>query len=99
MVNWAIIVLIIIGLYVVYRTTGMRFGKTWTFLIWILVLFFIISFGYILTLPDVDVTNFDGLSDAIKIYFFWLGSFFDNAGTIAGQVVGTDWGGNFTSAK
>ncbi len=96
MVNWAIVVLIAIGFFIIYRSTGMKWGKTWTFAVWMIVLFFIVSFGYVLTLPQVDSGSLEGVMSAVKIYFIWLGSFFDNASTIAGQVIGTDWRGNIT---
>ena len=95
MVSWALIILIIIGLVIFFKTTGVRFGATWTVIVGILILFFVVSFGYVVTQVE-DVNSFEGLTVAMKAYVFWLGGAFDNAAGITGNVINTDWDGNLS---
>ena len=96
MISWILIVLVVLGLFLFFKTTGVRFGKTWTYVMGVLIFFFIITFGYVITRPGIDVTSFEGFVSAIKSYVVFLGSIFDNAATITGDVVKTNWTGNVT---
>jgi len=96
--SWMLIVLVLVALVIFFKTTGVRFGKTWTIFIGFIILFFMITFGYLMT--QVEVNDFDSLTSAFKIYFTWLGGIFDRVGGITGDVVKTDWTANLTdSAK
>jgi len=97
MVSWIFVILVLAALIIFFKTTGVRFGKTWTFLIGFVILFFVLSFGFLVTRPDVDVTTFDGFVSAFKTYFVWLGGIFDKAGGITGEVVRTDWTTNLSN--
>ena len=96
MVSWIIILLGIIGLYIFIKSTGFQYSSTWTWFIGGLVIFVLVTFGYVITRPEVHVNDLGGLANAIKIYFVWLGSLFDQASSITGNVVNTDWTSNLT---
>jgi hypothetical protein len=96
MISWIVIILVLVAMLVFFKTTGVRFGKTWTILIGSIIFFFVLTFGYLITQSGVKVSNFDGFVSAIQIYFTWLGSFFDNLGNIGGNVINTNWTSNLT---
>ena len=96
MANLILIGLVLVALIIFFKTTGVRFGKTWTFFIGAIMLFFVLTFGYMLT--QVQVSDFGSFTDAFKIYYTWLGDFFDKAGTITGEVVNTDWAANLSDS-
>jgi ABC-type multidrug transport system permease subunit len=95
MISWILVALVIVALIIFFKTTGVRFGKTWTFMIGILILFIVLTFAYVV-LQVGEIDTFDGFVFAIKAYLSWLGSFFDNAATVGGEVSKVDWGANFT---
>ena len=97
MVSWLLIILILIGVYIFIKSTGFQYSRTWAWVIGGLVIFFLVTYGYIITRPGIDVNTLGGLTESFKIYFSWLGSLFDKAGGITGQVTNTDWRANFTS--
>ena len=99
MVNWALVIIIVIGFVIFYKSTGVRWGKTWTYVIGSLVIFFVVTFGYLLTRPDINLASFDGFVHAFNAYFTWLGSIFDKVGGITGEAIRTDWTGNLSKIK
>ena len=99
MVSWLLIILVVIGLYIFIKFTGFQYSGTWTWLIGAIVIFFLINFGYLITRPGVDVNSFSDFISIFNNYFTWLGSIFDNAASITGEAVKTDWAGNLTTKK
>ena len=98
MVNWLLIILVVSGLFLFFKLNpGARYGKTWSFLIGGVILFFLITFGYVITRPEVGVDDFASFVDGIKVYFVWLKALFSQASTITGDVVSIDWDGNISS--
>lgn len=59
-----------------------------------LFLFLVGSLGYVYFTNDVNVGNFDGVLDAVKLYFSWLDAFFDNLGDITTFAIKQDWTGS-----
>ena len=95
--SFLLILLIIIVLYIFVKTTGFQYSRTWTFVIGLLLLFFLVTFAYVVKNYGGDVSSFTGVSSALKTYFAWLGSFFKNIKSITGNVINADWGGNVTN--
>lgn len=91
MFNWVLVVLVAVGLVVLFKTTGVRFGKAWTFFIAGLIIFFLVTFGFVITRPGVDVASVGGFTDSIGVYFDFLSNLANNADTITGNVVNTNW--------
>ncbi len=56
-----------------------------------MLLFFAFSLTHIHNKYDVDYTSFDGITQAGKIYFLWMKSFFGNLGGVTGYAVEQDW--------
>ena len=96
MISWIVVILVLVAMFIFFKTTGVRFGKTWTILIGFIIFFFVLTFGYLITKSGAEVSSFDGFVSAIRIYFTWLGGFFDNLGNIGGNVISTNWTGNFS---
>jgi hypothetical protein len=59
--------------------------------------FLVTSVGIVYFAHDIDLKSFDGIVEATKIYFIWLGNFFDNVGDATGYVINQDWSANFTT--
>jgi hypothetical protein len=101
-VGWIVLVLVFLGIFIFLKLSpGMRFGRTWTLVVGLLIGFFVITLGYVLSRPDVsaNLSSFDGVMSALKIYVTWIGTIFNKATTISGNVINTDWTSNLTSSK
>ena len=96
MINWILIVIILIGIYIFIKSTGFQYSNTWAWIIGCAVVFFVLTFGFVITRPGVDVGTVEGLTNALKIYFVWLGSIIKNTAGITGQAFNVDWTGNVT---
>ena len=95
MVSWILVLLVIIALVVFFKTTGVRFGHTWTILIGAVILFFVVSFGYVISKTG-SIDSFESFVVLIRTYVVWLGGAFDNAATITGDVINSNWSGNIS---
>ncbi len=96
MISWILVILVVAGLIVFFKTTGIKFGKSWTIFIGSTIFFVVLTFGYVITRPGIDLTSFDGFVHASEVYFVWLGSLFDNAAKVTGYAVNTNWTANVT---
>lgn len=56
-----------------------------------IVLFFAFSLNHIHDKYDVNLTSFEGIIQAGKIYFYWFTSVFKNVGDVSGYAVKKDW--------
>jgi len=61
------------------------------------VVYLVYAFYVIYATYDLDITSFDGIIRAGKIYFSWFESIFANLGKISGYAVRQDWVLNATS--
>ena len=66
--------------------------QLWAFFLIALILFIYISFALTTRSHDIDYTSFSGITNALKVYFSWLGSVFVNFESIVGHAIGLDWG-------
>ena len=99
MVSFLLIIFIVIGFYIFIKSTGFQYSSTWTWLIGALVIFFLITFGYLVTRPGVSISSLSDFVSVFDTYFTWLGSIFDSASSITGEAVKTDWTSNLTTQK
>lgn len=92
--NFIIIVLLLLAAALVFLF--LKFKETrhkLTFVIAGLLLFFlIVSVWQLYTSNSLDFTSYDGVIDAGRVYFSWLGGVFDNMVKIAGYAVDLNWG-------
>ena len=58
----------------------------------VLVLFLVASFGQLYVSNDLNLTSFDGIVKAGKVYFGWLGNAADNLFKVSTYAVKQDWG-------
>ena len=95
MVNWIIVALVIVLAFVVFKFKEMRhrFGLITIIVILLLATF---SFSVVSSKNNVDLSTFDGLVTAGKIYFSWIGGAFSNLKSISGFAVKQDWSANST---
>lgn len=65
----------------------------------VLALFFIfmVSAGYVYLMYDLDISSFDGLLDASKLYFFWLTDVFHTGARVTSYAIQQDWSVNMTN--
>ena len=92
--TWIIIVLVLIGIMIflfksvnhVYVLTMVKENFFYFFMIAIFI-FLAISLTRIHSRYDIDLTSYDGLVQAGKIYFSWLGNVFSNFGKITGYAL------------
>jgi len=57
---------------------------------------FMLSAGYVFFAYNVNLTSIDGVVDATKIYFSWVGNIFHNTVRVSGYAIHQDWGINTT---
>lgn len=91
-----IVVFVIVVLVYLYRSQAIH-GPVINFLIAALLLFVVLSLGYVYLNSDVDISNLDGWVELSKSYFHWLGALLKNTGNIAGYAVKQEWGINSTN--
>lgn len=96
MINWVIIVAILIAVVVFFKMGNARQSVT-NFLTVGLLLFFLLTFGYVTTVTDADFTSFDGIVEGLRFYFSWLANLGRNAWSITGNAINMDWGTNITN--
>lgn len=93
---------IIIGALIVIALILLKFKeirhRLGLFTIITLLLFFVVSFGYITKSNNIDLGSFDGVVKVSKIYFTWLRGVFTNVVSITGNVIHQDWGLNSTDS-
>ncbi len=98
--NWFIVILTILAvvfIFVILKFKEFRHKIGFLFIL-LLLLFFGFSVLQIYK-TDADLGSFDGVVSAVKIYFVWLGSIFDNIVGISGYAINQDWGLNKTLTK
>ena len=67
-----------------------------------LILFTYFSFSAIINTHDVDLKSVEGLTEAGRLYFVWIGALFGNFKSITSHAVKLDWqddGENLISDK
>jgi len=96
--GWILIGLVMVVIFTaVFKTQDAVFvfalikKYMFVFITILLLLFFTFSIFKVSTTNDVDITNFDGIVDAGKLYFAWFASLFQNLGQITGYAVNQDW--------
>ena len=92
---WLLIVLLIVLLMVLFKAKEVRHKISLIAIVGIF-LFLIFSFIQIYQSHKADLTTFDGIVKAGKIYVSWLGQLFGNIGKTVGFAVKQDWGINST---
>ena len=90
---WVLLILVFIALMVLFKFKEIRhqFGLV---VIAMLFLFLAFSVYSVYSKHKVDLTTFDGVVEAGKIYVTWLGGVGHNIVKVTGYAVHQDWGFN-----
>ncbi|MBS3071560.1 hypothetical protein J4408_01075 [Candidatus Pacearchaeota archaeon] len=72
-------------------------GNVFNIIVMGLIIFVIISSGYVYLNGDFTIKSFNDFSIFARTYFSWLASFFTNAKGVAGYVINQNWVGNITN--
>lgn len=88
--NWIIIAALIVLAFAFLR---LRHVKHKVFLISfiIILLFLYTTASQVLSNYDIDWKSFSGVEKGAKVYFSWLGGFFDNLKILTANAVKMDW--------
>jgi len=90
MISWIIVVvLLVIGIFAI-RMNHFR-HKIFIVGLLLFALFLYGSLVVVSSLNDFDLKTSEGIMDAGKLYFGWLGNGFKNLKTITGNAIGMDW--------
>ena len=94
--NWWLIAIIVVGglLLLRFKEVRHRFGLMVTL---ILIIFFVASVGQLYATHNLDLSSFDGIVSAGKVYFSWLGNALGNTLKVTSYVVKQDWSVNSTN--
>ncbi len=57
----------------------------------LLILSFYFSFSSVIKGKDIDLKTFEGMKEAGKLYFLWLGHAFKNVKTVTANAVDMNW--------
>ncbi len=62
-----------------------------------LIVFLSFVFYRVYSTHDIDLTSYNGIIEAGKLYLLWFKSAFDNLGSITGYAINQDWVLNSTN--
>lgn len=98
MVSW---VLIVIGLLVLLVAL-VKFKEVRSHLFYrtigVVLVIFLASLAYVWIKGGINLTTYQGFLQLGQSYYSWLGSLFNNMGSVTGYAVQHDWGVNSTAA-
>jgi hypothetical protein len=63
----------------------------------LLILFTYISFSSVIKGKNLDLKTFNGVKEAGKLYFLWLGNIFNNMKVVTSNAINMSWSVNDTS--
>lgn len=97
MIGWIIIgILVVLGVFLVkFKEVRHRGGL---FFLLFMAIFFVATMGHVYSKTQLDLSTFDGIVAACKVYFSWLGSVAHNIIQIGGYAIKQDWGVNVSSS-
>ena len=93
MVNWIIILVGIVAIFVASKIIHFNHWKhrIITIALIVLALFIYASFSAVTSSHHLDVKTAKGVFEASKIYVMWLGQAFSNLKSLTGNAVHMDW--------
>ncbi len=91
--NWVLIIAGVVVLFLFLRFREIRHRVTHIVIILVVVLL-VGSIAQVYFSNDVDLGSFDGIANAGKLYFSWLGTVFVNVGKVSTYAVYQDWSGS-----
>ncbi len=95
-ISWLIIGILVVVAFLLLRFKEVR-HRIGLFTIILLLLFFIISIGYVTKVNHVNVSTFDGVAQVSQFYFVWLKGVAKNLVGITGYAIKQNWAINATN--
>jgi hypothetical protein len=97
MVNPVLVLVIVlaIAIWLIIEFKRFRHKILAVFLILLLV-FTYFSFSAVIKGKELDLKTVDGMKQAGKLYFLWLGNAFKNVKVVTSNAINMDWRGNET---
>ncbi len=93
---WVIIAFIIISVLLIIKIANEKQAIAIKLLL-VLFVFFLVTAAYVYVKYDVDLSDFDGITKATRIYFSWLGQIWGNVKGVSGYIVDQQWALNSTN--
>jgi len=87
---WIWIGVILLVLIVLFKFKEVR-HKLGLVIVAVFIIFLLISVTQVYTSNEVDLTTFDGVVYAAKVYFNWLGGVFHNVIKVSNYAIHQDW--------
>jgi hypothetical protein len=88
-----LVVVLVIAIWLIIEFKRFRHKILAVFLI-LLIVFTYLSFSSVIKGKELDLKTFDGMKQAGKLYFVWLGNAFNNVKVVTSNVISMDWKGN-----
>ena len=88
---WWLIVLIVGVLFFLILKYQNFHGHTTNFIVLGIILFFVLSVGYVYLTNSPDLSNLDGIVSFLKTYVIWVGAAFGNTEKVVGYAVNQNW--------
>ena len=85
MVNWVIMGVVAGLVFLFFKLTAFKYEKIWTYTIAFLLLFLLVTFLYVISYNEVDISNFEGLVSGTQLYFKWIVNFGQSAAQVTGN--------------
>jgi len=95
MINVIVIGILIALVYLFFKAKYVQ-HKLYSVIIIAFLLFFYVSGARVVSENEVNLSTFDGVVTAVRLYFGWLGHVFTNTKVIVGNAFKMNWAGNST---
>ena len=66
-------------------------GTVFNFLIVGLLIFLVVSVGYVYSKNEIEIDSFNDATAFFKIYYAWIANIFSNFGKVTGYAIQQDW--------
>jgi ABC-type microcin C transport system permease subunit YejE len=90
-----LVLILVVAIWLIIEFKRFRHKILAVFLI-LLILFTYFSFAGVVKDKNLDLKTFDGMKEAGKLYFVWLGHAFKNVKVVTSNVIDMDWRMNET---
>ncbi|MEK6833561.1 MAG: hypothetical protein AABY32_05950, partial [Nanoarchaeota archaeon] len=90
-----LVLVLVVAIWLIIEFKRFRHKILAVFLI-LLILFTYFSFSAVIKGKDLDLKTFDGMKEAGKMYFLWIGNMFKNVKTVTTNAINMSWKMNET---
>lgn len=90
MVSWIFIVLVLVAIYIIFELIKFKHG-IFSILTIILIVLFLLSLFFVFKDRGVDLNNWTGIKNSVKIYFDWFSLAWHNTKAVTGNAISMNW--------